>query len=87
MFSSEIQGRWKQCEAAGAAISKGHLLLSHHFSGRQYLLKLYCMDTRLLVAVMGWKTLTLILNNFIRCTVLIGLVIVQNKISKRTYIV
>jgi hypothetical protein len=26
---------------AGAAISKGHLLLSHHFSGRQYLLKFY----------------------------------------------
>jgi hypothetical protein len=24
-----------------------------HFSGRQYLLKLYCMDTRLLVAIMG----------------------------------
>jgi hypothetical protein len=25
------QGRRKQCEAAGAAILKGHLLLNHHF--------------------------------------------------------
>jgi hypothetical protein len=49
------QGRRKQCEAAGAAISKRHLLLSHHFSGQQYLLKLYCMDTRLLLAMMGRK--------------------------------
>jgi hypothetical protein len=57
-------------EAAGAAISKGHLLLSHHFSGRQYLLKLYCMDTRLLVAIVGRQTPTLILNNFICCTML-----------------
>jgi hypothetical protein len=48
-----IQGRRKQCEAAGAAISKGHLLLSHHFSERQYLLKLYCMDTQLLAAIVG----------------------------------
>jgi hypothetical protein len=40
------------------------------------------MDSRLLVAIMGRQTLTLILNNFIRCTVLK----VQNKISKRTYI-
>ena len=54
------QGRRKRCEAAGTAISKGHLLLSHHFSERQYLLKLYCMDTRLLVAVMGRQTSTLI---------------------------
>ena len=77
--------RRKQCEAAGAAISKGHLLLSHHFSERQYLLKLYCirMDTRLLVPIMhGRQTLTLNLNSFIRCTVLM----VRNKISKRTYI-
>jgi hypothetical protein len=36
-----MQGRRKQYEAAGAAISKGHLLLSHHFSERQYLLKRY----------------------------------------------
>jgi hypothetical protein len=43
------QGRRKQREAAGAA--KGHLLLSHHFSGQRYLLKLYCMDTRLLLAI------------------------------------
>jgi hypothetical protein len=49
------QGRRKQCEEAGAAISKGHLLLSHHFSGQQYLLKLYCMDTRLLLAIMDRK--------------------------------
>jgi hypothetical protein len=54
------QGRRKQCEAAGAVISKGHLLLSHHFSERQYLLKLYCIDTRLLVAIMGQQTSTLI---------------------------
>jgi hypothetical protein len=41
------QGRRKQCEAAGAAISKGHLPHNHHFSGRQYLLKIYCsIDTR-----------------------------------------
>jgi hypothetical protein len=77
-----MQGRRKQCEAAGAAISKGHLLLSHNFSGRQYLLKLYCMDTRLLVAIVGRQTSTLILNNFICCTMLRA----QNKISKRTYI-
>jgi hypothetical protein len=76
------QGRRKQCEAAGAAISKGHLLLSRHFYGRQYLLKLFCMDIRLLVAIMGRKTSILILNNFIRCTVLRA----QNKTSKRTYI-
>ena len=74
-------GTRKQCEAVGAAISKGHLLLSHHFSKRQYLLKLYCMDTQLLVAIMGRKTSTLILNNFIRCTMLRA----QNKISKRMY--
>jgi hypothetical protein len=50
------QGRRKQCEAAGAAISKGHLLLSHHFSGQKYLLKLYCIsDTRLLLAIMDRK--------------------------------
>jgi hypothetical protein len=30
------------------------------------LLKLDCMDTRLLVAIMGRQTLTLILNNCIR---------------------
>jgi hypothetical protein len=78
-----MQGRRKQCEAAGAAISKGHLLLSHNFSGQQYLLKLYCMmDTRLLVAIVGRQTSTLILNNFICCTMLRA----QNKISKRTYI-
>ena len=64
------QGRRKQCQAAGAVISKGHLLLSHHFSGWQYLLKLDCMDTRLFVAIMGRQTSTLILNNFIRCTML-----------------
>jgi hypothetical protein len=69
-------------EAAGAAISKGHLLLSHHFSWRQYLLKLYCMDTRLLVAIVGRQTPTLILNNFICCTMLRA----QKKIRKRTYI-
>ena len=40
------------------------------------------MDTRLLVAIMGRQTSTLILNNFIRCTVLKA----QNIISKRTYI-
>jgi hypothetical protein len=50
------QGRRKQCEAAGAVISKGHLLPNHHFSVRQYLLKIYCMDTRLLVAIMGRQT-------------------------------
>jgi hypothetical protein len=49
---------------------------------RQYLLKIYCMDTRLLVAIMGRQTSTLILNNFIRCTMLRT----QNKISKRMYI-
>jgi hypothetical protein len=69
-----MQGRRKQCEArdaAGAAISKGHLLLSHHFSERQYLLKLYCMDTRLLMPIMGRQTsIDINLNNFIRCTVL-----------------
>ena len=79
---SSAQGRRKQCEAAGTAISKGHLLLSHHFSGRQYLLKLYCMDTRLLVAIVGRQTPTLILNNFICCTMLRA----QKKIRKRTYI-
>jgi hypothetical protein len=47
LYGYDTQGRLKQCEAAGAAISKGHLLLNHHFSGRQYLLKIYCMDTRL----------------------------------------
>jgi hypothetical protein len=79
----EMQGRRKQCEAAGAAISKGHFLLSHNFSGQQYLLKLYCMmDARLLVAIVGRQTSTLILNNFICCTMLRA----QNKISKRTYI-
>ena len=40
------------------------------------------MDTRLLVAIMGRQTFTLILNNFIRCTVLKA----QNKISERTRI-
>jgi hypothetical protein len=69
------QGRRKQCEAAGAATSKGHLLLSHYFSGQQYLLKLYCMDTRLLLAIMD-RFLA------IRYTVLKA----QNKISKQTYI-
>jgi hypothetical protein len=50
------QGRRKQCEAAGAAISKGHFLLSYYFSGQQYLLKLLnCMDTRLLLAIMDRK--------------------------------
>ena len=39
------------------------LLLSHNFSGRQYLLNLYCMDTRLLVTIMGRQTTTLILSN------------------------
>jgi hypothetical protein len=38
-----------------------------HFSERQYLLKLYCMDIRLLVAIMDLQTSTLILKNFIRC--------------------
>jgi hypothetical protein len=75
-------GAPEECEAAGAAISKGHLLLSHHFSGRQYLLKLYCMDTRLLVAIVGRQTSTSISNNFICCTMLRA----QNKISKRTCI-
>jgi hypothetical protein len=76
------QGRRKQCEAAGTAISKGHLLPNHHFSVRQYVLKIDCMDIRLLVAIMGRQTSTLILNNFIRCTMLRA----QNKISKRMYI-
>ena len=44
---------------------------------------LYILDTRLLVAIMGRQTSTLILNNFIRCTMLRA----QNKISKRMYIV
>jgi hypothetical protein len=69
--------------SGGGSISKGHLLLSHNFSVRQYLLKLYCMDTRLLVAIVGRQTSTLILNNFICCTMLRA----QNKISKRTYII
>ena len=46
MYRNQLseQGRRKQCEAAGAAISKGHLLLSYYFSGQQYLLKLLnCM--------------------------------------------
>ena len=55
--------RRKQCEAAGAAISKGHLLLSHNFFCAAILLKLYCMDSRLLVTNMGLQTSTLILNN------------------------
>jgi hypothetical protein len=54
-YSEVTQGRRKQCEAAGAAISKGHLLLSHYFSGQQYLLKLYCVDTRLLLAITDGK--------------------------------
>jgi hypothetical protein len=67
------QGRRKQCEAAGAAISKW----------AANLLKIYCgMDTRLLVDIMGRQTSTLILNNFVRCTMLRA----QNKISKRMYI-
>ena len=63
-------------------MSKGHLL--NHFSGRQYLLKIYCMDTRLLVAIMGLQTSAFtVLNNFmIRCTILRA----QNRISKRMYI-
>jgi hypothetical protein len=83
---TENQGCRKQCEAAGAAISKGHLLLSHHFSERQYLLKLYCMDTRLLVGCgyYGLANFDINLNNFICFTVLI--VKVQNKISKWTHI-
>jgi hypothetical protein len=86
-WEQQYQGRRKQCEAAGAAISKGHLHFSHHISERQYFSKLYCirMDTRLLVLCllcMGRQTLTLILNSFIRCTVLM----MRNKISKRTYI-
>jgi hypothetical protein len=40
------------------------------------------MDTRLFVAIMSWQTSTLILNNFIPCTMLRA----QNKISKRMYI-
>jgi hypothetical protein len=59
-YDYDSHGRRKQCEAAGAVISKVHLLLSHHLSERQYLLKLYCMDTRLLVAIMGLQTSTLI---------------------------
>ena len=76
------QGRRKQCEAAGAAISKVHLLLSHHFSGQQYLLKLYCMDTRLLLAIMDRKLRNVDRFLAIRYTVLKA----QNKISKQTYI-
>ena len=72
-------GAPKQCEAAGAAISKGHLLLSHHFSGQQYLLKLYCMDTRLLLGIMDRNVDRFLA---IRYTVLKA----QNKISKQTYI-
>jgi hypothetical protein len=82
LFLTCTQERRKQCEAAGAAISKGHLLSNHHFSVRQYLLKIYCMDTRLLVTIMGNETSTLILNNFICCTMLRA----QNKISKLMYI-
>jgi hypothetical protein len=76
------QGRRKKCEAAGAAISEGHLLLSHHFSGQQYLLKLYCMDTRLLLAIMDRKLRNVDRFLAIRYTVLKA----QNKISKQTYI-
>jgi hypothetical protein len=76
------QGRRKQCEAAGGTISKGHLLLSHHFSGQQYLLKLYCMDTRLLLAIMDRKLRNDDRFLAIRYTVLKA----QNKISKQTYI-
>jgi hypothetical protein len=61
-LSGWLQGRRKQCEAAGAAISKGHLLLSHHFSGQQYLLKLYCMDTRLLLAITDRKPVEMLID-------------------------
>jgi hypothetical protein len=40
------------------------------------------MDTQLVVAIMDRQTSTLILNNFIRCTMLRA----QNKISVRIYI-
>jgi hypothetical protein len=76
------QGCRKQCEAAGAAISKGHLLLSHHFSGQKYLLKLYSMDTRLLLAIMDRKLRNVDRFLAIRYKVLKA----QNKISKQTYI-
>ena len=36
--------------------------------------KLYCMDIRLLVAIVGRQTSTLILNNFICCTMLRALI-------------
>ena len=38
------------------------------------MLKLYCMDTRFLVAIVGRQTSTLILNNFICCTMLRALI-------------
>jgi hypothetical protein len=63
------RGAENQCGAARAAIST-HFKRALHYSERQYLLKLYCMDTRLLVAIMGRQTSTLILNNCICCTVL-----------------
>jgi hypothetical protein len=77
------QGRRKQCEAAGAAISKGHLLLNHHFSGREYLLNIYCIYGYSITCgyIMGRQSSTLNLNNFIRCTMLRE----RNKISKQVY--
>jgi hypothetical protein len=45
--------------SGGGSHFKRALVLSHHFSGRQYLIKLYCMmDTRLLVAIVGRQKYT-----------------------------
>jgi hypothetical protein len=45
--------------SGGGSHFKMALVLSHHFSGRQYLIKLYCMmDTRSLVAIVGRQKYT-----------------------------
>jgi hypothetical protein len=56
-----VQGRRKQCKAAGAS----HFKRALHFSERQYLFKTLLNGYSLLVAIMGRRTSTLILNNFI----------------------
>jgi hypothetical protein len=75
--SGAIRGAGNNVKRRGQPLKKGT-----SFFWAAILLKLYCMDTRLLVAIMGRQTSTLILNNFICCTVLKA----QNKISERTHI-
>jgi hypothetical protein len=83
MVSAASRGAGSNVKRRGQHFNKGTCFSAIIFlSGNICQLKLYCRDTQLLVAIMGRQTLTLILNNFIRCTALM----VQNKISKRTYI-